>query len=255
MTEKANITEQNYWEGYYEKTIVEKENIIRICSQYDPYWDKLINACKYKPSNIIEIGGYPGRYLAYISSKYQLKPCCLDFNVDTSKLKESFKCMGVSEYDVIQSDFEKYSSDKKYDLLFSHGFIEHFNNYDSILDKHAALLNEGGSLMVTVPNKKNFRYLYGWLLDRKNLRLHNTKCMKKKVFMDFVKRNNLELVDFAYYGGFPYAVHQELNIVQRAAYAVLKRFFKAVNPFLSKHPNKYTCSLLICIARKPLQNG
>lgn len=248
---KANeITNKKYWEDYYGKNTADKNLISSICEPYDKYWNLLINSCKHTPAEIIEIGGYPGRYLAYISSKFNLKPYCLDFNSDLSKIRESFNAMSVTDYETIQCDFEKYSSEKKYDILFSHGFIEHFNNYDEILDKHADLVADGGCMMITVPNKRWLRYLYGLLLDKKNLDNHNTACMSKKVFLNFVKRNNLELVDFSYYGGFPYAVHQKLNLMQRMLYGVLRRFFKVVNPILSKYPNRFACSLLICIARK-----
>lgn len=248
----SGITDKQYWEDYYGNNSANREVITAICSPYDKYWDKLIVSCANKPKSIIEIGGYPGRYLAYISSKYKLKPYCLDFNSDTSKIQQSFNAMNVTDYEMIQHDFEKYKTEKKFDILFSHGFIEHFNNYNEILDKHALLVADGGSMMITVPNKRGLRYWYGLLLDKKNLDGHNTACMKKRIFLKFVERNNLELVEFSYFGGFPYAVHQKLNGVQKVLYGVLRRFFKVVNPFLSKHPNRYTCSLLVCIARKPL---
>ncbi len=245
-----DITDLTYWEDYYKKTASDKKHIVSVCSVYDKYFDILTNASS-NPKNIIEIGGYPGRYLAYIASKYKIKPYSVDYNSDSSKIIAAFESMGVSDYEIYQEDINKFNPGKKFDLVFSNGFVEHFVNYDEILDKHVELTNDGGCMMITVPNKRNFRFVYGLLFDYKNLKSHNVKCMKKSVFMDFIKRNNLELVDFSYFGGFPYATHQKLNIIQRPFYGVIRRVFKKVNPFLAKHPNKYSCSLLICIARKP----
>lgn len=248
--ENTRLTEKNYWEEYYSKSNSNKQSIISICSPFDKYWNILIDSCGYTPENIIEIGGYPGRYLAYLSSKYKLKPYCLDFNSDISKVKESFKTMDVAEFETIQADFEKYKIEKQFDLVISLGFIEHFKNYEEILDKHASLLKENGTLMITVPNMRYVRHWYGLLLDHENLKIHNLKCMKKKVFTDFAKRNNLELITCCYEGGFAYGVHQKLNVIQKVIYKFSRSFFKTINPVIARHPNKFTSSALICIAKK-----
>jgi cyclopropane fatty-acyl-phospholipid synthase-like methyltransferase len=244
-----NITDLKYWETYYHNNY-DKQNIITVCSKYDKYWDMLTQNREIAPKNIIEIGGFPGRYLAYIAAKYKIEPICLDYNSNIDNCKYCFDEMGISNYELINADFQKYETQKQYDIVFSHGFIEHFNDYDKILDKHATFLNKGGKMMITVPNKRNIRYLYGLLLDNENLKQHNIACMRKKVFEDFAKRNNLEIISFSYFGGFPYAVHQELNFAQKILYKVLKTTFKIINPILEKYPNKYTCSLLICILKK-----
>jgi 2-polyprenyl-3-methyl-5-hydroxy-6-metoxy-1,4-benzoquinol methylase len=158
--------------------------------------------------------------------------------------------MGISNYELINADFQTFIPIEQYDIVFSHGFIEHFKDYNHILDKHVEFLNSGGTMMITVPNKRNFRYLFGLFFDRNNLKQHNTKCMKKEVFLEFAERNNLELISFSYFGGFPFSVHQKLNFIQNIFYKPIRIIFKKINPFLEKHPNRFTCSLLICIVRK-----
>lgn len=44
----------------------------------------LVAASNQPPETIIEIGAYPGRFLAYLSSKYSLEATVLDFNSDTN---------------------------------------------------------------------------------------------------------------------------------------------------------------------------
>ena len=152
-----NITSIDYWESYYYKKNT-KENIIGVCSIYDKYWDLLYNNNSNIPKEIIEIGGFPGRYLAYISSKFNLLPTCFDYNKNIELSKQCFEEMNVKDYLLINEDFQNYKTNKQYDIVFSHGFIEHFNDFDSILDKHVAFLKPGGTMMITVPNKRNFRY-------------------------------------------------------------------------------------------------
>ena len=85
---KNKLTTQVYWETYYKNNHANKRHIIKVCSYYDRFWEQLFN----KDSNgqtIIEIGGFPGRYLAYLSSKYYLVPTCLDYNSDVNQIEAS----------------------------------------------------------------------------------------------------------------------------------------------------------------------
>ena len=76
---------------YYQNTNVDKKQIIAICSKYDKYWDMLFRVCKHKPKTILEMGAYPGRFIAYVASKYSLKPTAPDFNPDSKKMKNPLR--------------------------------------------------------------------------------------------------------------------------------------------------------------------
>src|SRR5690606_23083444 len=98
--------------------------------------------------SLIEIGGFPGRYLAYLANQYSLVPTCLDYNSDISQIEGSFKVMNVPEYNIIQEDFTKHKPIERYDYVMSNGFIEHFKNYDTILDLHVEYMSDKGRLMI-----------------------------------------------------------------------------------------------------------
>jgi len=247
------ITTKSYWESYYSETSANSEQIKRICRPYDLYWEAMVTACSKTPKSIIEIGAYPGRYLAYLASKYGLHPTALDYNSDKSKIKAAFRAMGIDDYEIIQEDFLTFDSDKQYDLVVSIGFIEHFNNYNEVLDKHANLLAPGGSMVVMIPNKRFFRKYYGILCDYSNLKAHNLKCMRLTVFEEFAKRNELEVVHLDYWGGFPYSVHQTLNFGQKIIYKGTRLFFKKLNPIIARFPNKFLSSTIIGVFHKPLK--
>ena len=248
MTESTTLTSQQYWEKYYDKKrTVSRESIIQVCSAYDIYWDKMIKACSRKPKSIIEIGAYPGRYLAYLAAKYQLHPTALDYNSDRSKIEESFEVMGVSDYNIIQADFLKHETNEKYDLVISNGFIEHFKNFDEILDRHCNYLNSGGVLFVMIPNKRFLRKWYGFMVDYANLKMHNLKSMRLSVFRAFAYRNKLNIELLTYYGGFPYSVHQKLNFPQKIIYQIFRQIFKRINSIIEKYPNRFLSSSIIAI--------
>lgn len=248
---EERLTDQKYWEKYYDEVSVEKNSVLRICDYYNPIWDRWINACKKIPETVIEIGAYPGRYISYFGSKFGVKPSGLDYNNDTKKIEESMRIMGISDYEYIQADLFEYKPEKKYDLVFSNGLIEHFSDYQLVLDKHLEYMHNSSSLLVIIPNKSYTRKYYGLMLDKENLKMHNLKCMNFRTFKDFSERNNLTIEYLSYYGGFPYAVHETLNnIFDRSLYAVVSRLSKKLNPLLEKNPSKYWSSMIVGVFTK-----
>ena len=247
------LTTQQYWEEYYKtNSILKKEQIISICSVYDKFWELLIKENDANPpKTIVEIGGYPGRYLAYIADKYNLIPASVDYNSDKTKIEEIFKLFNIQKYQIIQADIFEHQPQEQYDIVISNGFIEHFENYDEVLDKHTHYLKPGGTLFVLIPNMKNYIYFYKQMVDKNNLKIHNIKCMKKSVFKSFAKRNQLQQLYLDYFGGFPYSVHQKLNFLQKLIFKIHRIVFKFfLDKFISKYPNKYFSSTLVAIYKK-----
>ncbi|WP_104734341.1 class I SAM-dependent methyltransferase [Hanstruepera ponticola] len=251
---ETELTTREYWEGYYKHDHSGRKHIVTVCSKYDLFWNTLITHDS-KKQTIIEIGGYPGRYLAYLADKYQLKPTCLDFNSDASQLQKTFASMGVFDYHLLEADFNIHTTKQQYDYVISLGFIEHFENFDTVLDKHLDYLKPGGRLLVMVPNKRYLRKFYGYLVDYKNLKAHNLKCMNFNTFKGFAKRNNLKILRLEYHGGFPFGVHQKLNIFQKFIFKSTRIIFKyVINPYLEKHPTKYLSATLVAVYEKPKES-
>lgn len=250
MTNK--MTTKKYWENYYRHSHVSREHIVNVCSYYDSIWDVFItNEERCEDKTLLEIGGFPGRYLAYLASKYKLEPTCLDYNSNPSQIEGSFKTMDVFNYHLIQEDFTNYKPIEKYDYVMSNGFIEHFKDYDEILDLHMEYLAENGRLLVMIPNMKGYVKFYKYLVDYKNLKLHNLKCMRLKVFVDFANRHNLSILYLGYYGGFPFNIHQKSNIMQKLFYKANRLLFKYFgNDLLKKHPSKLFSSAIIAVYQK-----
>lgn len=230
-------TDKKYWENYYADSKVSQNQIITICSIYDKFWDILINSCNSQPKNILEVGAYPSRYLAYLAWKYTLTPTAIDINSDRETIVKSLQSMGIDNYNVICKDFTKWTSPSTYDLVISIGFIEHFDNYDDILDQHLKLLGKNGSILIRIPNKKGLRRLYGILCDKKNLNRYNLKCMKIDVFKKFAIRNNLDIHLLDYYGSFQYSVHQKLNIIQLIIYKIVRYFSLKYKNYMLDNPS------------------
>ena len=244
------LTTQQYWESYYSSNHANKERIISVCSYYDSFWNLFIDDSQNNQT-LIEIGGFPGRYLAYLSAKYKVKPTCLDYNSDSLQIEAVFKLMGVDDYKILQQDFTSFKTKIKYDYVMSNGFVEHFENFNSILDLHIEYMKDDSKLLIMIPNMRGYIRFYKLLVDFKNLKIHNLKCMRLKVFKDFAERNNLKIKHLDYYGGFPIGVHQKLNFFQKLIFKVHRLLFKfIVNPYLMKHSSRYFSASIIAIFEK-----
>jgi len=247
-----NFTTQKYWEEYYKNSSVQKANIVSTASAYDKYWDKLIkNNSNNPPKTIIEIGGYPGRYLAYLADKYNLIPTSLDFNSDRTMIEESMEVFNIKEYEIIQADIFKHQANKKYDIVISNGFIEHFENYQEVLNIHLNYLKDGGTALIMIPNMKYYINFYKLMVDKQNLSIHNLKCMELNTFTDFAKTNNLTIIENDYFGGFPFSVHEKNNFIQKIFFKTHRFIFKFfLNRILINNPSKYFSGTIISIFKK-----
>lgn len=245
------LTSQHYWEDYYKASAEDRETIVKVCGAYDPFWKKFVGACQQPPASILEIGAFPGRYLAYLSNRFSVRPTGIDFNPDQEKFARSLRSMGVDEFDYICTDFLAHVPSKTFDLVFSNGFIEHFTNFDEVLDMHVAYLKEGGAMMVMIPNKRFLRSLYGSLVDRKNQKAHNLRSMKLSVFREFAERNGLVIDFLDYYGGFPFKVHSDLNPFQKVVYHLTRFVAVRLQAVIRRHPSKWWSSAIICICHRP----
>lgn len=244
------LTSKNYWQSYYESSSEDRETIIKICSRYDKFWDILISKCAHPPKTILEIGAFPGRYLSYLSSRYALQAVGIDFNPDKEKFSRTMHAMGIEKFDYTCTDFLKHTPQERFDLVISNGFIEHFTNYDEVLDKHCIYLKKGGTMMIMIPNKRFIRSVYGDIVDRENQKAHHLDCMRKEVFENFALRNRLKVELLTYYGGFPYRIHGNLNIPQKALYRTVRFLSLKLNSTIQKHPGKWWSSTLIGIFSK-----
>lgn len=250
MNKKEHLTSKNYWETYYKANHSSKEHIVNVCSYYDKFWAAFFgeNASNKK---CIEIGGFPGRYLAYVASKYKVKPTCLDYNSDVNQIQAAFQVMGVEDYEIIQKDFFKYQPNQSYDFVFSNGFIEHFENFEEVLDLHVNYVEKGGKLLIMVPNMRGYIRIYKYLVDYKNLKTHNLKSMSLEVFKSFSKRNDLKINYLSYLGEFPHNPHQKGNLMQKYFVKIHRVLFKKwANKWVNKYPSKYYSSLILGIFEK-----
>lgn len=198
MNKKTN---KNFWEDVWgaknikyelnEKFLLDK-NIMN-------YFEKFIGSDK---KSVFEIGCSPGRFLAYLNKKGHSIS-----GIDYSKkgniqLKKNFKTLGIKKYTLYEEDLFKFNHNKKYDVVMSFGFIEHFDDPDTVVEKHIELLKKNGLLILGIPVFNGITGFFQKLNNPKILSNHNLDIMNLNYFSELTNKFNLKLVKNDYLGGF-----------------------------------------------------
>ena len=187
--------------------------VLERISAYDDYllWNVIlpkalpnINGAKF-----VEIGSAPGDYSVEFSKRFGCIPYGIEYSAGGVELNRNvFKQNGFNPDNVIHADFfsDEFAAEyrEKFDGVISKGFIEHFEDVRSVIDRHMQVLKPGGYLIVTIPNLSGFNYLLGGLLDEGAIPRHNVKIMRKAVYRDLFDRDDLQTLFCDYYGTFSF---------------------------------------------------
>ena len=174
------------------------------------------NISSVNNSSCLEIGCYPGKFLAVFGERgYTLNGIDL-FNGTESLLIKWFKKKGYKIGSFYKSDFLEFNSDNSYDIVSSFGFIEHFKDWETVLRKHIELTKIGGKIMIEVPNLKSPLYYFFYKIFEPNiLKNHELDVMDLKKIKDFLKKENCEIKSAKYIGHFYFRFVTEDNKITR----------------------------------------
>jgi SAM-dependent methyltransferase len=149
------LTDVNHWDSYWEhgpKLPVDVDRDVHSSSQAIlRVMDRFIPTDA--PRSVLEIGGAPGGYLVHFQRKFGHRICVLDNSpVGVEMTRRNFELLGITG-EVLQQDmFEQDGSKPQFDVVYSHGLIEHFTDTKSTIASHLAYLKPGGTLIVGCPN-------------------------------------------------------------------------------------------------------
>lgn len=258
MTKKNNrLANKKYWNNKYctnvdlKRTIKIHTKINLATTELDKYLKKNL---PYNPAyKFIEIGCAPGSWMYYFYSTFGYQPQGLEYshsgveltkkNLTTLKLKPI-----VWEQDLFKNNLKKHS----YDVVFSGGFIEHFNNPDESIKKHVELLKKGGYLILEVPNFRGFNYFIQKHIDKSILDKHNTEMMDTAYFSSIKDKFNLKIIDIRYIGKINFAVFggNKYKLLPFYAIQLLLTIFYQIFRNLPIIDNKNTSPYIIGIYQK-----
>ena len=218
----TDLTTKKYWSGLKRKSPSEEKKTS------DFWFREILDENLVKTKGVaLEIGCVPGNFLAYICKNFGYFPEGIDFDEKTLEITpQTLKNRGLDNFKIYQEDFNKWQPEKKYDLVCSFGFVEHFDNAKEIIQKHIDLVKDGGKIIIEVPNFGGFNGFLHRLVDKPSLDQHNTKIMNLDFFEKIAEENNLKINFLGYYGSWNfqwgYGRRETANLFQKGIYAILK---------------------------------
>jgi 2-polyprenyl-3-methyl-5-hydroxy-6-metoxy-1,4-benzoquinol methylase len=151
--------------------------------------------------SFLEIGCAPGGILGHICGALGYEAHGLDFACEPSDIEALLRRHKVNVGEIHKADFLAWRPERRFDIVASFGFIEHFSDPLGLARRHFELAAPGGTVVLGVPNFAHGQRVLHYVFDRAQLARHNTTCMS----LDFMRRvaheNNAELRFAEYVGG------------------------------------------------------
>jgi SAM-dependent methyltransferase len=102
---------------------------------------------------VLEIGGGGSRVLPYLALKFGFEVYGSDFSFSGCRLlNANLSLVGISGSVVCEDLFQSSLRGESFDLVYSSGLIEHFEDTVAVVREHLRLLRPGGRLVLIVPN-------------------------------------------------------------------------------------------------------
>lgn len=199
MHDPNRMTTPEYWEQVHarqprmrlpSKLSVPTRNLQRLLKRYI-----------MEDMRVLEIGFAPGKQLSYIAKVVGANVSGLDYSetgiafarmlFETLEIEADMRCE-----DLFSTTFES----DQFDVVYSVGLVEHFDDPSPVVRRHVELVRPGGVALITIPN---FGGLYGRLrqkFDPKNLAIHNLDIMNCEAMRDLAPGDLVSDVETYLYG-------------------------------------------------------
>lgn len=206
------LTEKEYWEKFWDSVVVPNKvdlsfsNDLNIAKILDKF---LVVDGKKKA---FEVGCAPGKWLIYLSQNFNYSvDGCEYIEAASKKTIENLEVCGVRGFNIFTGDFLKMNFDAEYDVVVSLGFIEHFDDANSVCKKHANLLKKGGLLIIGIPKLTGLNYYVAKQVDKsvndKLIPNHNLSIMNLEYFENIGRITNCKNLFVGTVGGFEPALY------------------------------------------------
>jgi glycosyltransferase involved in cell wall biosynthesis/SAM-dependent methyltransferase len=184
-----------------------------------------------------ELGGAPGQYLAFLHKTLGFHVTCIDYSsIGCQKTRENFRLLGIDGATIKMDIFDLAAETPQFDVVYSLGLIEHFEDRVAVVSRHVRLIRPGGYLVLGVPN---LRGLHGWFFKRlrpRSYATHSIGAMDLRSWRSFEDAMRLNVLFKNYVGGFEprvFRTRQELDSRNVVWYGVALLLDLAVRTILS----------------------
>lgn len=243
-----NYTDKKFWDEYFEKH--KTTPIIVDNSLFSDIFDRYLSPDPAK--SILEIGCADSNFLCYLAKKFGYKAYGIDYSDAITKTAGLFKFNNLPEPVLYKEDLFKWRANQKFDIVCSFGFIEHFDDINKVVARHADLIAPNGKLIITLPHFAHGQYLLHWLIDRENLKKHNIKIMNLDSIKKVVQNSGLIIKRLSYYKTFGFWTERiRMAWWERCVNWSILKFGKVITKIFGyNNPNFLFSPHIVCVATK-----
>lgn len=158
------LTDVDYWEEQFWKG--QRPQRLRLYRDFDFETVRLLRSAAAGRKNVraLEMGAGGSRVLPYLARKFGFRVFGSDFSPAGLRLLRANLALEEVDGGVVREDlFQSSLAPASFDLVFSSGLVEHFEDTAAVVAEHLRLVKPGGSLVVIVPNLQGF---YARILKR-----------------------------------------------------------------------------------------
>lgn len=202
--ELTSHTDEAFWDEYWASVQlpleVEKSSSLLMAVITDVF-DRFLGSVR--PLSVLEIGGAPGQYAAYVHRRLGHAITIFDSSpVGCEKARENLSLLKITA-EVVAGDMFRPPPDlTRFDAVYSLGLIEHFEDVAGAVRAHAAFVKPGGLLILGVPNLRGLNELLMRRLASSFLSRHELAAMDESTWDAFEAELGLKRLFRSHIGGF-----------------------------------------------------
>ena len=234
---------KEYWNSVWEKLPPVALYDGPVCEQHPVLSRFLAHA---GGGDAIEIGCATGNYMIYLNKEFGYRVDGLDYSDHMDYVRANLLHNGIEDSELRRADFFSCVPAKKYDLVFSGGFAEHFDDHELAVKKHAEWAKPGGLVVIMVPNLTHIHKLLCRLFAPEVLRVHRFPLMRSEVMRQTQEKADLQVLHCGYHKTFrpTYKLPEPIRIFSRIIEKLLHLFG------LDDFGNRFGSPYLISVSRK-----
>ncbi len=193
---------QEVWD---EEHVRDRFEIAGSQDQVRRWMDHWLGAVRGPQIRSLEIGCFPGRYLAYFGERgFEVNGVDLTPRV-APEMRDWLVSAGYKIGRVEKGDFFLFEDPTGFDVVLSNGFLEHFPDWERCFSRHLDLVKPGGLLLLATPNfvggLQNFLHR---ILDRGNFDRHCLPAMDLGAWRKLAESRGFEVMSADYFYEFDF---------------------------------------------------
>jgi 2-polyprenyl-3-methyl-5-hydroxy-6-metoxy-1,4-benzoquinol methylase len=202
---KEEKTDKDFWEKAWGRSPLKKyygiEEYLAINKRLDRLFKRFLDKGDKK---ILEIGCARAKKLIYFAKEFGYEVYGIDYSEKGAAIaQENLRIAGMRGTILCEDVFQTSFEEESFDIVYSMGLVEHFENPAEIIDKHIKLLKRGGRLIITIPNfRDSLNLTLSKILgtEKRLLETHNLSIMDKKVLGELLHSRGIKILTLDYFG-------------------------------------------------------